>query len=151
MNFSTQKRMAADLLKVGVNRVWIDPDAADEVEQAVTRDDVRGLIDEGVIQRRRSKGQSRGRARTRQEKRKKRRGTGHGKRKGRKGARNPSKRQWVSKIRAQRKALRELRDSGAIDRDVYREHYRKAAGGIYPDVFHMKKAIKDAGHLEEEE
>ena len=26
MNLTTQKRLAASILKVGVNRVWIDPD-----------------------------------------------------------------------------------------------------------------------------
>ncbi|HNS25277.1 MAG TPA: 50S ribosomal protein L19e, partial [Methanobacteriaceae archaeon] len=34
MNLTTQKRLAADILKIGVNRVWIDPDHSEEVSQA---------------------------------------------------------------------------------------------------------------------
>ena len=31
MNLTTQKRLAASILKVGVNRVWIDPEEIEEV------------------------------------------------------------------------------------------------------------------------
>ena len=37
MNLTTQKRLAADLLKVGVNRVWIDPNNLEEVSRAITQ------------------------------------------------------------------------------------------------------------------
>ena len=63
MKLSTQKRLAADVLKVGMSRVWIDPDFEDEVSLAITRDDIRRLIDEGAIQKKRTIGVSRGRAR----------------------------------------------------------------------------------------
>ena len=36
MNLTTQKRLAADILKVGVNRVWIDPENIEEVSRAIT-------------------------------------------------------------------------------------------------------------------
>lgn len=150
MNLTSQRRMAADLLDVGQNRVWIDPQATDEVEQAVTRQDLRELIDEGIIQREESEGQSRGRARRRKEKRDKRRGTGQGKRKGKKGGRNPKKRKWVNRIRAQRALLKELRDDGDLEPSVYREFYDRAGGGEYPDVHHLELALREAGHLEEE-
>ena len=34
MNLTTQKRLAASILKVGVNRVWIDPNEIEEVSRA---------------------------------------------------------------------------------------------------------------------
>ena len=49
MNLTTQKRLAADILKVGLNRVWIDPERIEEVSRAITRDGVRQLINQGAI------------------------------------------------------------------------------------------------------
>ncbi len=40
MDLRNKKRMAAQILKVGVNRVWFDEDDLDEVSGAVTREDV---------------------------------------------------------------------------------------------------------------
>lgn len=151
MNLSSQRRMAAELLDVGQNKVWFDPQATDEVEQAVTRQDLRELIDKGIIQRKEPSGQSRGRARTRDEKKEKRRGTGQGTRKGKKGARSSEKREWANRIRAQRKFLKDLRDSGTLDPSTYRTYYNRAGGGEYPDVHHLELALKEEGHLEEEE
>jgi len=44
MNLGNQKRMAASILKCGINRVWMDPDRTEEATEAVTRNDIRGLI-----------------------------------------------------------------------------------------------------------
>lgn len=46
-----QRRIAAELLKCGENRVWIDPEKVDEVASAITREDIRRLIKEGVIRK----------------------------------------------------------------------------------------------------
>ncbi|MBS1263143.1 MAG: 50S ribosomal protein L19e [Methanonatronarchaeales archaeon] len=150
MNLSSQRKMAASVLGVGSSRVWIDPEEADEVAQAVTREDIRGLIEEGHIRKKRGQGQSRGRARRSSERRRKRMGTGHGRRSGAKGARDPSKRRWVNRVRAQRKFLRERRDAEDIDRSTYRRFYRLSKGGAYPDVHHLRNALVAEGHLEEE-
>lgn len=151
MNLSPQKRLAADVLGVGENRVWMDPDASGEISQAVTRQDVRDLVEEGHIRSKDEKGQSRGRARERDEKRKKRRGTGEGKRKGTSGARSPEKREWVNRVRAQRKFLKELREDGTLDPSTYRKFYRLSKGGTYPDVEHLKTALESEGHMEAED
>ena len=52
MNLTTQRRLAASILKVGVNRVWIDPEEIEEVSRAITRDGVKQLIDQGIIKAR---------------------------------------------------------------------------------------------------
>ena len=59
-----------------MHRVWIDPDYLDEVISAVQKDDVRRLIEDGVIKARPIKGTSRSRARkAAQQKAKGRKGT----------------------------------------------------------------------------
>ncbi len=44
-----QKRLAADVLDVGKNRVWFDPDAQGAIADAITREDIRELVDDGSI------------------------------------------------------------------------------------------------------
>jgi LSU ribosomal protein L19E len=43
------KRLAADILGVGVSRVKISSEAIDRLHEVVTKDDVRALINEGLI------------------------------------------------------------------------------------------------------
>ncbi len=44
-----QRRLAAQILKIGQNRVWINPERMDDVEGAITREEVRKLIHEKII------------------------------------------------------------------------------------------------------
>jgi len=67
---------------------------------------------------------------------------GAGKRKGAQGARTPSKQAWIQKIRAIRKALVALREEKTIDAHLYRVLYRKAAGGQFRSVAHMKAQME---------
>ena len=48
-DLSAQKRLAADVLDVGKNRVWFDPERQGDIAEAITREDVRELVDEGAI------------------------------------------------------------------------------------------------------
>ena len=138
----SQKRIVAAVLKCGVNRVWFDPARISDIENAISREDLRGLVDDGAIKARQKKGVSRGRARARIAKRSYGHCKGPGKRKGAAGARNPSKTAWIQRIRAIRKVLVALRDAGTIDRHMYRLVYRKAAGGQYRSVAHMKAQME---------
>ena len=143
MTLRTQRRLAASLLKAGENRIWIDPDAADEVGEAVTRDDVRRLIKEGVIRARQKRGISSYRRKRLASQKKKGRRRGHGSRKGTKYARYPKKERWISTIRALRKLLRELRDSGELSRREYRRLYRMAKGGAFRSRAHLQSYIAE--------
>lgn len=131
---SSQKRLAAELLGVGVSRIWVDPDKLSDVANAITREDVRTLIKDGTVKCKQPHGISRGRARVTDAKRKQGHRTGHGSRKGAKRARSPKKALWMRKIRAQRRTLRALRDDNTLDRSAYRRMYRKAKGGEYRTV-----------------
>ncbi|MDD3134985.1 MAG: 50S ribosomal protein L19e [Methanoregula sp.] len=137
-----QRRIAASLLKCGVNRVWFNPESISDIEGAISRDDLRGLITDGAIKAHQKKGVSRGRARIRTAQRAYGHRKGAGKRKGAQGARTPSKRTWIQKIRAIRKALVTLREAGTIDAHLYRIIYRKAAGGQFRSVAHMKAQLE---------
>ena len=137
-DLTNQKRIASEVLGCGVHRVWLDPEASADIAVAITRADIRELVEAGSIKAVPVKGVSRGRARERDAKRKYGHRKGQGKRKGTKGARNPSKEQWMKKIRALRKRLKELRADGSLDKSTYCKVYRKAKGGEYRSVAHLE-------------
>jgi large subunit ribosomal protein L19e len=143
-DFKTQRRLAASELASCRSRVWVnpDPDVAEEIGDAITREDIRAQIEAGNIKAQPKKGNSRGRFRARAAKRAYGHKKGPGHRKGAKGARNPRKEQWISKIRALRKRLKELREGEQIDRHAYRMLYRKAKGGEYRSVAHLNAYMK---------
>jgi large subunit ribosomal protein L19e len=144
-DLTNQKRLAAALLKVGQTRVWMDPERLADIATAITRDDIRGLIEQGVIKRKAVIGISRGRARIRDAKREKGHRKGHGSRRGAAGARTPRKELWMKRIRAQRKLLKGLRAEKSITPTIYRRLYRKAKGGEFRNVSHLKSYIAYAG------
>lgn len=141
-NLKNQRRMASQILDCGTDRVWLDPAKMDEIAQAITREDIRGLIAEGTIKAKKVKGVSRGRARLVAEKRKYGHRKGPGSRKGKKGARTNSKGLWMKKIRALRKNLKEMRANETIDKKTYCKFYRKAKGGEFRNVAHLKSHLK---------
>lgn len=151
MKLKMQKRLAADVLGVGEGRVWIDPDRTAEVSTAITRGDIRQLIDDGAIKAKPEKSTSRGKARKRQDQRRKGRQSGSGTRKGSKRSRKSKKEKWIGKVRSLRQKLRELRDDGVISSSLYRELYRKVKGGAFRSKSHLDTYLKDIGILEEGE
>jgi large subunit ribosomal protein L19e len=142
VNLSNQRRVAASLLKCGKNRVWIDTNRSDDVANAVTRDDVRDLIKSRIIQAKQKKGTSRARIKYARGQRKKGKRKGQGSRKGAKYARFPKKQRWISTIRPLRAQLRELRDQGIIERNIYRKYYLYAKGGMFKSRSHLMSHLK---------
>jgi large subunit ribosomal protein L19e len=140
-DLANQKRLASKILECGLDRVWLNPEASEEIASAITRDDIRELIEKGTIKAKPVKGVSRGRARALAAKRKYGHCKGHGSRKGKKGARTPKKEQWIKKIRALRRRLKELRAEGALDKSAYCRLYRKAKGGEYRSVAHLNSHL----------
>ena len=142
-DLSAQKRLAADILDVGKNKVWFDPEEQGEIADAITREDVRDLVDQGVIRSEDAKGNSRGRARERQKKRSYGHQKGAGTRRGKAGGRQNKKEDWQSRIRAQRRTLREMRDEGDLSKSEYRELYDQAGGGEFDSVADMQRFIDE--------
>ncbi len=140
-DLTAQRRLAADVLDVGKNRIWFDPNEQGEIAEAITREQIADLIDLGIIQASDARGNSRGRARERNAKRAYGHRKGPGSRRGTAGARENDKDAWRNSIRAQRRRLRELRDQGELSPTVYRELYRKAGGGEFRSVRYMETYI----------
>lgn len=147
MNVRSQRRMAALILKVGQNRVWIDHEKLDQVQEKITRGDVREAIAQNLIQKKPVVGQSRGRVRHRKRQRKKGRQRGVGSRKGGTNARDPRKRRWIRAIRPMRAYLKGLRDEGKIDVRTYRKYYRQAKGGMFKGRAHLDQHLRAGGLL----
>lgn len=145
MDLSTQKEMAADVLSCGKNKVWINPERQDDVADAITKADVRRLIQKGAIKKKSTDGQSRGRVRNKKIQEEKGRRSGHG---SKKGNNQTEKKKWMSKVRAQRKLLKELRDKGDIDSSTYRDLYQKSKGGRFNSKKHLMEYMKKGGLIE---
>lgn len=138
----SQRRLAAQILKIGQNRVWIDPEKMDDVETAITREEIRKLIHEGTIKPLPEKGISRARARILHEKKKKGRRRGPGRRTGAAHAKISKKEAWMSKIRAMRKRLRELKTNRTITESTYRKLYKMASSGRFESVADLERYLK---------
>ena len=143
MNLKPQRRMAADILKCGENRVYFDPYLIEDISLAITREDVRNLIKQGVIQKKYKKGISNYRKNKIHERKKKGRARGLGKRKGTKLARSPKKRTWIRRIRPIRRELKKLRERKLITVSNYRKLYRNAKGGMFTSVAQLNRYIKE--------
>lgn len=130
-----KKTIASKVLKCGKQRVWIDPKRLDEVSQAITKHDIRALINDGFIKKVQEKGISNARRLKNLKQKKKGRRQGRG---SKKGSKSIDKKLWMKKIRAQRSMLREFKEKGKITNVSYRELYRKAKAGFFKSKNHMK-------------
>jgi len=145
LSLTSQRRLAAQILKVGQGRVWIDPDSIDIVEAAITREEIRKLIHEGVIKSLPEKGVSRARARVLHAKRKKGLRKGSGQKSGSAQAKISKKDAWMSRIRALRQKLREWKEDRAIAESAYRELYGMAGSGVFKSTADMERHAKTKG------
>ncbi len=143
MKLTTQKKLAADVMKVGISRVWMDPQFEDEISLAITREDIRRLVDEGAIQAKQKIGVSRGRARHILHQKRKGQRKGPGKRKGKYTSKLSKKDRWMMKIRPLRNELKQLRSDGKITRRVYRDLYLKAKGNAFRSTAHLRTYIAE--------
>jgi len=145
MGLRSQRQIAAHILDVGYNRVWIDPEKIKAIETAITRREIGKLINDGVIKARPEKGISRSRAKVLHQKRRKGRRSGVGSREGATYARLPRKKRWMMKIRAMRKKLAEMKEQKSITVSAYRRLYILAKGGAFRDVSHLLKHVEAEG------
>jgi large subunit ribosomal protein L19e len=128
----------------------MDSDRTDEIAKAVTRADVKILVNGGAIKSKQIRGISRGRNKFNQKQKAKGRRKGHGSRKGAKYARLPRKERWIRTIRPIRTYLRQLRDDKSIERSIYRKYYRKAKGGEFRSKHHLRTRLTSDGFLKED-
>ncbi|MEM5790956.1 MAG: 50S ribosomal protein L19e [Candidatus Aenigmatarchaeota archaeon] len=133
---SLQKKLAARILKVGKSRIWLDPEKKKEIEEAITRADVKKLIQKGYIKVlsekiKREEG--------------KRRKKGIGSRKGKKYSKFSKKERWVSTVRALRNFLKELKKKNMITQETFKKTYRLVKGGMFRSKSHLKVYLEQRG------
>ena len=150
MDLSLQKRLASEILGIGKDRIWIDPNKIQDVSKALSRSDILDLIDKGIIRVKQVKGQSRTWANYIKEQKKKGRRRGAGSRKGSRKARLDKKENWIKRIRAIRNLLRELKEKNIIDKKLYRDLYKRAKSNEFKSKRAILIYLKDLGILKDE-
>jgi len=138
-NLTSQRRLASKIMKVGKNRVRIDPERVDDVESAITREEVRKLVHEKAITTAPIIGVSRGRAKIIQSKKRRGRRKGPGSKSGTPKSVISKKDAWMTKIRSLRRRLRELKANRTITEKTYRELYMIAGSGRFESIADMER------------
>ena len=138
MNLRNKKSLVARILKAGKQRVWFNPAKLSDIKEAITKDDLKSLMQEGSITVKQKTGSSRSRARKKLLQKRKGRQKGIGSRKGKVTARSPRKREWIVKIRSQRNLIKELIDKEVISKSTYQELRKKSKGGFFRNKRHVK-------------
>ena len=138
MNLRNKRIIVSKILKVGLDRVWLDPNRMTDIKDAITRDDLRKLIANGAILVKQKRGVSRSRVRITIIQRKKGRRSGPGSKRGKQTARLGRKESWINKIRAQRELFSTLLRNKIITKGTYRYLRAKAKGGFFRSRRHIK-------------
>jgi large subunit ribosomal protein L19e len=143
MAMNTVRRIASDIMGVGESKIRFATDAGSKIGEALTREDIRALIQDGSIYAIRPRGVSRLRGRAKQAQVKKGRRSGTGSRKGTFNTRSGKKETWIAKIRAQRNHLRELVAGGKLSEGASRKIYLMIKGNAFKGVKVLDIYLKD--------
>ncbi len=143
MRLTLQKRLAAQLLKCSQKKIQIDETRLEEAKEAITKRDVRGLIQDKAIVKKDTNEQSKVRARKKQAQKRKGKQKGAGKRKGTANARSNKKDEWKAKVRLQRELIKSLKVKEKMDNKTYRTLYNKIGGGFFRSRRHLKLYITE--------
>lgn len=144
-----QRRLAAQILKCGENRIRFDTGSLDDIKEAITKSDIRSLVSNGIIYKKRLLNTSKFMARKRRSQKSLGKQKGFGSRKGKKTARHEPKRAWINKIRSQRDFIKSLRDNNMIASAAYHELYAKSKGGFFRSLRHLKLYTNERGLIKD--
>ena len=144
---NVQRRLASQILKCGANRISFDNERLDEIKEAITKSDIRALINNGVISKKRLHNTSSYWTKIKKMQKGYGKQKGHGSRKGKKTARSNPKRLWMNKIRLQRDFIKNLRDNGSLSVTDYHELYMKSKGGFFRSLRHIKMYTNERGFI----
>ena len=138
-----QRRLAASVLKCSPKRVVFDETKLGEIKEAITKFDIRRLINKGTIMGIPARGISQFRTRASRAQKRRSRQVGPGSRKGSANARADDKTQWMRQVRAQRDLLKRLRDNEHITPETFKMSYSKAKGGFFRSTRHIKLFLQE--------
>jgi len=137
LNLRNKKELVARVLGVGVSRIKFAPEAAAQIQDAITREEIHSLIKQKAIVIKQKKGVSRSRVRKVRQ--------GPGSRKGKRGARSEKKQVWVKKVRALRRHLSYLLGHGVISKENYKKLYLWVKGGQIRTVKRLDEIAREMG------
>jgi len=147
MDLKVQKRLAAQVLNCGPDRVVFDNDRLEDIKQAITKRDLKLLIGDGAISKKPGNFTSKVNARKLAMQKRKGRRKGEGTKKGKFGARFKPKQTWMRLVRVQRAFIKLLLEKGIITRLAYRELYLKSKGGYFRSKRHIKLYLEEHEEL----
>lgn len=140
MNLTKKKELAAKTLKVGKNRIIFNQGSLAEIKEAITKQDIKTLFEEGIIRIKPVKGRRKIVRRTR------RRGPGKIKKKI-----NNRKQLYVKLVRKLRKYIRELKINNEITQELYKELRKKAKMKMFRSKAHLKEYLTNLKKLQEKQ
>ncbi len=129
MNLKKKKELAAKALDVGKNRICFNPESLNDIKEAITKQDIKTLYEEGIITIKPISG------RRKVIKRKRRRGPGKIKMKVK-----HRKQDYVKITKKLRKYLKQLKNK--IPRETYYELRKKIKMKAFRDITHFKEYIE---------
>ncbi len=141
INLKAKKRLASRVTGYGVHRIVFDTENLEEIGDAITRQDMRGLLNANKIGIKPVQGTSRGRAH-RKHLQKKKRGTTTGSKQGKKGARVGKKAVYVRKVRSLRYLLKVAKDRKDITNAEFWQIYKKVGGNTVRNKAHLRQIIQ---------
>jgi large subunit ribosomal protein L19e len=128
MNLKTKKQLAAKTLGVGKRRIIFNPNSLADIKEAITKQDIKTLYDEGIIMIKPEKG------RRKIKKRKTKKGFGKIKIKIKK-----RKQTYVKLTRKLRAYLKELKNAGHINKEIYHGLRTKIKMRNFKSKAHLKE------------
>ena len=127
--FIMQKRLAAEIMNIGVNKVKFDNLRIEDISKAITRQDITDLIKDKAIMKRIT-------GKKKRKKEEKRRGTGSIKLRVK-----ARKEKYMAKIRKIRRYLLELRGKKAISLEEFHYIRKLAKSGHFKTRRHLKEYL----------
>ena len=130
MNLEKRKELAAKVLGVGKNKVYFNPEHLSEIKEAITKQDIRDMLAEGIIAVKETRG------RRKKERRKTRRGPGsiHM-------TVFDRKTEYMILVRKLRRHVSELRKQGKLTKERYLELRKKIKARAFKNKAHLKDHI----------
>jgi len=130
MNLSKKKKLAIETLKVGKGRIVFLPTRLEEIKEAITKQDIRQLKEDGAIIVKEIKGKKKNK------KKSTKRSPGNIRKKV-----NKRKQEYVIMTRKLRKYVAELKKQGKLSREDVLEIRKKIRNRVFKSKAHLKEYI----------
>jgi len=130
MNLNKKKKLASRTLNVGIERIVFVKSRLEDIKEALTKQDIRDLKQDGAIVVKEVKG------RKKKVKRKTRRGPGKVKKKV-----NTRKQDYVIMTRKLRKYVAEMKNQGKLSPEEIKDIRKKIRNKIFRSKAHLKQYI----------